>query len=151
MIIQNTTDKEIKDATFGGFEFTIPAQSTCAIWDPVGKHLTTKIYRKESASLEDGTGVQPLLEVDAGEWDGKTYAQVTRFQIDYTRIPNRNDLIRIAKQRGVNKEFLDKCQEDGSTVENQDMADEINSLPVPEDVRLPEVEMPESTEKDSKK
>ena len=150
MIVQNTTDKEIKNATFGGYEFTIPAKSTCAIWEPVGKHLTTKIYRKEASSMEDGTGVQPLLEVDAGEWDGKTYAQVARFQIDYTRIPNRNDLIRIAKQRGVNKELLEKCQEEGSTVENQDIADAINQLPVPEDVRLPEVERVEESSEDTK-
>ena len=149
MIVQNTTDKEIKNATFGGYEFTIPAKSICAIWEPVGKHLTTKIYRKEASSMEDGSGIQPLLEVDASEWDGKTYAQVTRFKIDYTRIPNRNDLIRIAKQRGVNKEFLEKCQEDGSVIENQDIADEINKLPVPEDVRLPEVEMPEKEEESS--
>jgi len=140
MIVRNTVNKDIMKLTYGGFEFNIPADETCAIWDPAGKHFTNKIYRKEASTKEDRGGLPPLIEIDASYWDGKTYAQVNRFQIDHTRIPNRNDLISLAKKRGVNKEFIDKVQEEGSDLENEDIVSEINRLPVPEKVRIPDVE-----------
>jgi len=140
MIVRNTTKKDLIKLTFGGFEFTLPADSTCAMWSPAAKHFTTKIYHREAKTKEDrGAPVPPLMEVDVKYWDEKTYAQVGRHQIDYTRIPNRNDIIRIAKKRGVDKNYLERFQEEGSELENQDLVEQINKLSVPEEVRLPKV------------
>lgn len=137
MIVKNNTKKDLPKMTFRGFEFTVPI-GIHAMWSPAAKYFTTKIYRKEALTVEDKGGTSPLVEVSADQWDGKSYAQVTRYQIDYTRIPNRNDLLRIAKQRGVNRDFLESAQEDGETVTNKDIVSKINELPIPEDILIPE-------------
>lgn len=134
MFVKNTTKEDIGPVIAQeGFEFIIPASSVCAITEEAGKHLLSiyKIEDKNSYTLP------PIIEAGRDDWDGKTYAIVTRYQINPKLIPNRTDLIKIATARGVEKELVEKFEKDAN-VDNEDIVIAINKLPVPENVRFPE-------------
>ena len=143
--IKNLTTNDIGPIALDGLDFTIPANTVCAIWDKMGKVITTEIYKIEAkdVAIDGGAPLPPIMEVEASEWDGKTYATVTRFQIDASRIGSRGDVIRIAKDRGVDKEWLDAAQVEGAEVDNDEIIRQINTLPIPEEIRVP-VNAPEA-------
>ena len=151
--IKNITNDDIGPITFEGFEFTIPANSVCAIYTPAGEWFTTHNFRVEAKDPtppnwvrrgettvniggDGGAPTPPIFPVKESDWDGKTYATVTRFRINPSRIPDRGDLMRLAEERGVDKETRDRFDMD--QVENDQIAEAINKLPVPEQVRIPE-------------
>ena len=135
MFIKNTTKNDIGPVAYEGYNFVIPANKVCAIWEEAGKLLTTKLYNIDANAQEDGaTTLSPVVEVERKDWDGTTHAQVSRFQIDYTRIPGVADVLRLARQRGIDKEYLDDAMAEGATGELSDVIDKINNLPIPEEV-----------------
>jgi hypothetical protein len=137
MYINNITKKPITNISFEGYWFTVPA-GVSIVWDKFGKFLTEVIYKIDGT----GGGMPPVVEATAAEWDGKQYAEVRRFEINAEHIPNKNDLIKIAKQRGVDAETIEQWKEDES-LENADIAKAINELAVPDFVKYPEaVEVP---------
>jgi hypothetical protein len=155
MFVKNTTKEDIGPITFEGYEFIIPADSVSAIYNPAGEWFTTHNFKVESKDPtapnwvrrgetmvniggDGGAPLPPVYPVTEEEWDGKTYVMVTRFKMDHTRVPNRNDLIRVAAQRGVDKETLDRFNNEEPPVDNPDIVNAINKLPIPEDVRIPE-------------
>lgn len=138
MFVKNTTTKDIGPIAFEGYEFTIPANAVCSIYNSAGTDFTTRLFKIEATDpeVDGGAPVPPLMEVSAKDWDGKSYAIVSRFKVDHTRIPNRNDLLRIAKARGVSKKFLEECTLEDSDIDNERIAEEINNLPIPDKVRF---------------
>ena len=105
MFIKNCTTDDIGPITFEGFEFTIPANSVCAIYTPAGEWFTTHNFRVEAKDPtppnwvrrgettvnvggDGGALTPPVFPVEESEWDGKTYATVTRFRINPNRIPD---------------------------------------------------------------
>lgn len=149
MFLKNTTKNDIGPITFEGFEFTLPADSVCAIYTPAGEHFTTRLFRIEAEDPrppkwqrgvniggDGGSPIPPVIPVEESDWDGKTYAMVTRFKIDSSRIPDRQYLLQLADDRGVDKEILRRFDRDNT--ENGEIAAEINKLSVPEGVRIPE-------------
>ena len=148
MYIKNLTSNDIGPIAYEGYNFTIPANKVSAIWDKVGKVITTEIYKIEAkdVAVDQGAPLPPVMEAEAKDWDGKTYATVTRFQIDPSRIGSRGDVIRIAKQRGVEKEWLDAAQVEGAEIDNDEIVRKVNSLPIPEEVRIPVIAPEAQTE-----
>ena len=145
MFVRNTTDKEIGTITYEGYEFTIPT-GVSAIHTPAGRSFLDNNFNPKG---EFG-GMPPLIEAERSEWDGKRYATVTRFQINSKLIPNRQDLIRIARERGIADQRINEYNVD-DTIENDTIVNEINKLPVEEEVRFPEeAQVPtENTEDDT--
>ena len=135
MFILNRSQEDIGPISFGGFNFTIPANGVYAIQDDAGAHITTKLFRIESRD-PNAKAIPDLLSANEKDWDGKSYAQVSRFKIDYTRIPERNDLINLAEKYGMKKELLDKFRNE--PIDNEIIVNAINKLPVPEEIRFPE-------------
>lgn len=131
MYINNLSGKPIKDISFAGFSFTIPAGIT-ACWDKFGQFLFKDIYKIEGA---DG-GVPAVVLATAAQWKGDRYVEVVRFPMNHELIPSRRDLIRIAKQRGVDKVTLEQWDED-QTIENSEIVKAINELAVPDEVKYP--------------
>ena len=138
MFIRNTVVDDIGPISHNGYWYTLPRNSVMAI-DESGGEAILRIYKESSSG---STVLPPVIHATKEEWDKKTFALVTRFQIDPTRIPNRNDMVRLAEKYGVDKETLEKIHFDieGQTYENSDIANIINKLPVPDSVRLPEIE-----------
>ena len=138
MFIRNNTPNDIGPIACEGYNFVIPAKKVCAIWDKAGELITKRLYNIEANTPEDGGSVlPPVSEVERKDWDG-THAQVSRFQIDATRIPGKADVLKIAKQRGVDKEYINDANAEGSTVELVDVIDTINKLSIPEEVMYAE-------------
>lgn len=133
MFIMNTTNKDIGPHTYGGYSFIVPAgkNKVYAIWDEFGEHLL-KIYRIED---KNSPAIPPIISAEKKDWDKVSSVYVTRFKIDYTRIPNRNDLIALAERYGVSKDEILKFRT--VDIPNDQIATEINSLPVPDEIRLP--------------
>jgi hypothetical protein len=144
MFVRNVTEKDIGPISFEGFEFTIPP-GVNAIHTPAGMYFTTALFKVEGAPIKNLDGTQtltgaplpPLIPATREEWDGKHYTTVTRFKIDFSRIPTRSDLIKLADKRGVDPETLQQFR-DNEEIENETIVDAINQLPVPEVIRLPE-------------
>lgn len=138
MFLRNTTKDEITNVTaLDGYSFTIPADTVFAINDEAGKFLQER-YRIEAQKADGGGSALPvILPATREEWDKKTFAQVTRFQINYQMVPSRNDMIKICQRRGVDKDKLDEFKEDEG-LDSQAIAEYLNKLPVPEDIRFPE-------------
>lgn len=133
MFINNITGQPIKDITFDGYWFTIPAGvSIC--WDKFGEWLLKDIYK-----LGDGGTLPPVIVAPASSWKGDRYVEVRRFELDSKLIPSRKDLIRIAKQRGVDPTLIEQFNED-ETIEPADIAKAISDLPVPEDIKYPKAQ-----------
>lgn len=141
MFIKNTADHDYHLPSFDGYEFILPAKKVCAIWDPAGKHIVTNLQKVEEknpdiAASMPSKGIPAIYEIARRYWDGATYAEVKRFKIDHTRLPDRNALLRIAEERGVAKERLEKLRYENADAE--EICKAINALPVPEEVRFPE-------------
>ena len=134
MFIKSTVKKDIGPVSAqDGYEFIIPADRVCAITNEAGAHLV-ELYKIRG----EGTKVlPPILEVTRKQWDGKTYATVTRFQMRSGLVPARTDLIEIARKRGVDRDTLERFERDQS-LDNDELVREINELPVPEEIRFPE-------------
>lgn len=137
MYINNLAGKPIKDISFAGLLFTIPVGvSVC--WDKFGQFLFKDIYKIEG----DNGGVPPVVPATAAQWKGDRYVEVVRFPMNHELIPARRDLIRIAKQRGVDKVTLEQWDED-EKIENSEIVKTINELAVPDDVKFPRPEVTE--------
>lgn len=134
MFIKNLTKEPIGPFTFEGYEFTLPV-GVSSIYKPAGKHLVENIYKVESTEPNTG-GTPPAISAKSSEWDEVTYAEVRRFKIDAKLIPNRQDLLRLARQRGVSSELLEKMQYDEEQYDNEEIVRIINSIPVSEEVRF---------------
>lgn len=151
MFVKNTTDKDIPFRSFEGYKFLIPP-GVSWIYDPAGEWLLSKVYVTPKTPSVDkfgtpnGNGVQPLQAATKAEWvkGGKRLAQVQRFTVNYTQIPKREQMIAIANKRGISKERIQEYMVD-ATIEREQIAQEINSLPIPESIRYPK-ELEEETQ-----
>lgn len=131
MYINNLTGKPIKDISFEGFWFSIPAGiSLC--WDKFGEMLLTKIYPANAP----GGGVPPVVRSTAQSWDGVRYVDVRRFEINSELVPARTDLLKIAKRRGVDAQTIENWKED-EQVSPKEIAQAINDLDVPDHIKYP--------------
>lgn len=132
MFIRNNTNKEIGEISWEGYNVVIPVGVSLAD-DTLGSFLVG-LYKANG----EGLGLPPVMEAEQSEWDNKTHLTITRFKVDHSRIPNRNDLLRIARKRGVDESFLNEANGDDSPIENEDIAKKINELPVPKELQYPE-------------
>ena len=148
MFILNKASKEVKLASFEGYTFTVPV-GVSAIWDKAGEQLL-KTHKVESKGgiethhtssgpviFDQGHGVPALYAAQQRDWvlGGRQLARVERYKIRHNLIP-RNQLIKIALQRGISRDRVTEYQVD-STIDSEVIADEINALPVPESVKHP--------------
>ena len=147
MYIKNTQNKDVKLASFEGYQFTIPP-GVVWIYDKAGEHLI-KTYapigehgkmHQTSQGLVFMPGKSPVSVItNATEegWDkgGRRLAEVKRFQINAKMIP-KNKLIITAQQRGIPNDRLMEYQMD-SSIDVETIASDINNLPVPESMRFP--------------
>lgn len=133
MFIKNLAAKPIKDISFEGYFFTIPVGvSNC--WDKFGEFLFKNIYKIEG----DGGGIPAVIQATAEQYKGVLHVEVKRFPINHEHIPARKDLLKIAKQRGVDAVTIEEWNED-ETIENKEIVDAINNLSVPEHIAYPKV------------
>jgi len=143
MYVKNITKKDIKLNSFEGYVFSIPPGASW-IWDKAGEHLLANIYRVESKGGKDiygfdnGHGVPALKDTTEKEWvkEGKKLTEVKRFQIVAKMIP-RNKLVIVAQQRGISTQRLTEYQLD-NTIDVETIANDINELPVPDEIRFPQ-------------
>lgn len=133
MYINNLTGKAIRDISFEGFMFSIPAGVSLA-WKPFGQFILKNLY---PAKQGEGGGVPPVVEAKASQWKGDRYVEVVRFKLNAALIPKRADLLKIAKQRGVDAETIESWKEDES-FDNEEISRAINELEVPDHIRFPE-------------
>lgn len=144
MFIKNTVKTDIGPVSAqDGYEFIIPAGKVCAITEEAGQHLI-ELYKVRG---EGGTALPPVIEATRKQWDGRSYAIVTRFQMKPGLIPSRTDLLEIARKRGVDKDTIEKFTRDES-LDNEEIVRVINELPVSEEIRFPE--SPDEEEKKPK-
>lgn len=133
MILNNTTKAPIKDISFEGYWFTLPT-GVFACWDKFGEFLLA-LYQQDGT----GGGVPPVIAATPAQWAGVKYADVRRFELNGELIPAKKDLLKIAKQRGIDAEQIEAWQED-ETIENKDIAQVINELAVPDAIKYPAVQ-----------
>lgn len=143
MFVKNTVTKDIKIRSFEGYKFTIfPGVNW--IWDAAGE-MALKSYGADSPrvpvdkfGLSNGNGKPPLEPATEKQWaaSGKRLAQVERFRVNYTQIPKKEQLIGIAQKRGVSKDKIQEFLAD-ENIDRAIIAEAINELPVPDDVRFP--------------
>lgn len=157
MFIQNTTGKDIKFSSFEGYRFVIPT-GVSWIWDKAGEQVLKTFepkgvngtwgYNGEDRVFLPSTSTKPAVIPAAKQaWvkEGKRMALVERFQINGQQVP-RKHLIKVATERGVSNEqitgFLANEQ-----IDSQEIADAINALPVPDDIRFPQETADEPSDK----
>ena len=141
MFIKNTSKGDINLSSFEGFKFIVPI-GISAIWTPAGEQLL-KVHKVESSGGKDkfgfdnGRGIPALFESTKVAWekDGKKLVKVERYQIQAKLIP-RNSLIKLALQRGVSHNRISEYQLD-SLIEPETIIEEINSLPIPDEIKYP--------------
>ena len=148
MFIKNTADKEIKLASHEGFVFWVPV-GVSAIMDSAGEAML-KVHKVESRGgterhvtssgvmeISQGHGIPALHPATEDEWkkEGKKFARVERFKINFKQIP-RNMLLKTALQRGVSQQKVTEWQIDTS-VDTEEIAKMVNELPIPEEVKYP--------------
>lgn len=147
MYLKNTskgyipTGKGERVFTHDGYGFRIPP-GVSAIWDPAGKALLNN-YKvdskggKDKYGFDNGHGLPALFEITKEEWikQGKKLVEVTRFKINSKLIP-RVSLIKLALQRGVSANRCTEYQLD-SLIDSETIVDEINALPVPDEIKYP--------------
>lgn len=141
MFVKNTSKGDIHLSSFEGFKFIVPS-GISAIWTPAGEQLL-KVHKVESSGGKDkygfdnGRGIPALFESTEAAWkkDGKKLAKVERYQIQAKLIP-RNSLIKLALQRGVSHNRISEYQLD-SLIEPETIIEEINSLPIPDEIKYP--------------
>ena len=101
--------------------------------------VSYSVFRVEATTIGDGGApLPPVIPAEWKEWDGRTYVMVTRFKLNSALIPMRADLIALAEKRGVPKDTVDKMRQSDLIIENSEIAQIINALPVPEEIRIPE-------------
>lgn len=143
MFVLNRMKKDIELKSFEGYQFTIPT-GVSWIWDKAGEHLIQNIYKvnvqsqKDKFGYDNGNGVPPLLESNLKSWlkEGKKLTQVKKFVINESLIP-RDALIAIAAKQGVDNATITKWLAN-KNLDKSEIAEAINSLPVPDSVRYPE-------------
>lgn len=141
MFIKNTQSKDVKLRSYEGFIFSVPP-GVSVIWDKAGEEML-RVHKVESKGGKDmygfdnGHGVPAIFPSNEKEWEkgGKQCTRVERFQIDHTLIPRAN-LIKIAKQRGVDNDLVTEYLAD-SNIDGATIADAINTLAIPDEVRNP--------------
>lgn len=144
MFVQNrkADKKDIELRSFDGYLFSIP-YGVSWIWDKAGEHLIKNIFKVESKGgqdnygLDNGHGIPDLLVSNKVAWvkGGKRLAQAQRFHMNADLIP-REALIKIAQARGVDDGRILQWLSD-KQVDKSEIADAINSLPIPEEIRYP--------------
>lgn len=142
MFLKNTSKGDIKLSSFEGYTFIIPP-GISAIWTPAGEQLL-KVHKVESSGGKDkygfdnGHGLPALFESTEAAWkkDGKKLVRVERFQINFKLIP-RASLMKLALQRGISHNRVSEYQID-ELIDPETIANEINSLPIPDEVKYPE-------------
>lgn len=153
MFIKNTASKDVPLRSHEGLVFSVPP-GVSAIWDSAGKELL-KVHKIESSGGKDkygfsnGHGIPCLSESTRAAWkkDGSKLARVERFKIPFKLIP-RASLIKLALKRGISHNRVSEYQID-SMIDISEIANDINSLPVPEEIKYPEIEN-EQNQTDSK-
>lgn len=131
MYLNNLTGKPVKDISFEGYMFTIPAGvSLC--WDKFGTFILN-LYKPAG----EGAGIPPVIAATAKQWKGDRYVDVRRFALNASHIPKRADLLKIAKERGIEASQLEQWKED-ETIPNDEIARAINELEVPDAIKYPE-------------
>ena len=141
MFLKNTSKVNIKLNSHDGYIFTL-LPGVSVIEDSAGAALL-KVYKIESPGGKDkngfdnGHGLPPILEATKKEWEkgSKQLAQVERFKINHSLIP-RASLLKVALKRGIPSERLAEYQIDG-TIDPETIANEINALPIPDEVKYP--------------
>lgn len=142
MFIKNTSKKDIHLRSFeGGYAFIV-SPGVSAIWTPAGEQLL-KVYKVESPGGKDkygfdnGHGLPALFEATEAEWrrGNRQLAQVNRFKINAKLIP-RAALIKNALARGIESKRITEYQID-STIDPETIAEEINAIPVPDEIKYP--------------
>lgn len=134
MFINNTTGKAIKDISFEGYSFTIPA-GISLVWDVFGKWVVEHYSVKKG---EETNTIPPVILAKPSQWKGQLRVEVVRFPLNGALIPKRDDLLKIAKTRGIDAETIEMWRED-ATIDNKEIAKTINDLDVPEHIKFPTV------------
>ena len=161
MFVRNVISKPIGPIVYEGFTFIIPP-GVSAIYGLAGKYFTEVIYRIESRNPkppiyvegrnvggDGGAPLPPLIaahKTDRAEWKKKwngQFAQVTRFQVDPSRLPARDFLLELAERRGMDANTVTKFRSD-SRIDNEEIVKAINALLVPDEIRFPAEDMEES-------
>ena len=141
MYLKNTTQREVHLRSFEVYAFKLPP-GISVIWDKAGEQLL-KIHKVESPGGKDnygfsnGHGIPAIFPATEKEWEkgGRQITWVERFQIRQNLVP-RPSLIKIAKQRGVDADRVTEFLAD-SNIDAAEIADAINALPIPDEVRNP--------------
>lgn len=164
MFIKNNEKHDIPNdgmgITEGGFSFIIPGGKVCAIWDQAGKLITEKLFKihdSKTGGIDPRTqkpdsAMFPAITVaEKEDWDGKTYAIVQRVKIleNVLKISNGSidNLMKLAEERGVSEEKLRQFRH-GEETTPEDIAQAIDELPIPDDVRYPEQDKETAVKKD---
>lgn len=145
MYVKNTSNKNIDLKSFEGYKFSIPT-GTSWIWDKAGEHLLTNIFRietiktpnnKDRYGFDNGFGIPALLSGNEQDWlkGRKQLAHVERYQVSGKHVPRKN-LLKVAFKYGISKERYNEYLADDE-IDVLTIAEEINALPVPEDIRFP--------------
>jgi len=143
MFVQNrrADKRDIELRSFEGYAFSIP-YGVSWIWDKAGEYLTKEVFKinkggQDKYGLDNGHGVPDLLVSTETAWkkEGKKLAQVNRFHISAELIP-REALIKTAQERKVESGLILNWLAD-KQIDRNEIADAINSLPIPEEVRYP--------------
>ena len=161
MIIKNTTTKDIKLRSFEGYRLLIPT-GTSWVWDKAGEHCINTYapvgengYYKmgpngERIFVSQKPPLSPIILGTEKEWEagGKRLTQVERFQVPFNLIP-RKKLIALAKQRGVSDTLITEWLADDQ-IDSSIIAEAINALPIPDEIRYPKNETKDEIIKDNK-
>ena len=137
MFVLNRMKDDIGPVTHEGFVYIIPANSVSAIFTPAGEYFLSHNFPPANPKEPLNTGIPPLLPAEEKDWDGSSYAMVSRFKIDATRIPDRGYLLILAEKYGMDNNKLSELRSNNE-ITNEMVVATINKLPVPENIRIPE-------------
>lgn len=141
MFVRNTTKKKIRLPAFEGYEFSA-LSGVSAIWDKAGEFWVDKLAPSGEHGKWKGNVFTPqaaplpaLVAATKEEWEkeGKKLVEVGRYQIQRGLIP-RTKLIEIAQERGV------KLSQTHTNMDDDEILEMINSLPVSDEIAYPEIE-----------
>jgi len=128
---------------FDGFEYTLPEKTVCCVPRAFGEFVLQELPpdQGEVITLSNGKkqktgGVPPVIEAEEDEWDGATYATVTRYKLQAALLPKRDYLIELAAKYGVAPARVTEYRT-RQEISSEDIVREVNSLPVPEALRIP--------------
>ena len=141
MFIKNTQKKDVRLNSFEGYWFSVPP-GVSAIWTPAGEAML-KVHKVESKGgkdkygLDNGSGLPALFEATEAQWKvgGRKLADTGRFKMKAHLIP-RASLIKTALARGISANRCTEFQLDPQ-IDNETIIEEINALPVPEEIKRP--------------